>query len=52
MFFRALRSLRPTVVGDTADGWVVEAFDAGAGVVVGAPPRARDGLAVTAAVDS
>ena len=46
----ALRSVRPPVVGDTADGWVVEAFDAGAGVVVGAPPRARDGLAVTAAV--
>ena len=45
----ALRSTRPPVVGDTADGWVVEAFDAGAGVVVGTPPRARDGLAVSAA---
>ena len=44
-----LRSAGPPVVGDTADGWVVEAFDAGAGVVVGTPPRARDGLAVTAA---
>ena len=43
-----LRSAAPPVVGDTADGWVVEAFDAGAGVVVGTPPRARDGLAVTA----
>ena len=46
----ALRSVRPSVVGATADGWVVEAFDAGAGVVVGAPVRARDGLAVIAAV--
>ena len=44
-----LRSVGPPVVGDTADGWVVEAFDTGAGVVVGTPPRARDGLAVTAA---
>ena len=44
-----LRSVEPPVVGDTADGWVVEAFDTGAGVVVGTPPRARDGLAVTAA---
>ena len=26
-----LRSVGPRVVGDTADGWVVEAFDAGAG---------------------
>ena len=44
-----LRSVGPPVVGDTADGWVVEAFDAGAGIVVGTPPRAREGLAVTAA---
>ena len=44
-----LRSVGPPVVADTADGWVVEAFDTGAGVVVGTPPRARDGLAVTAA---
>ena len=44
-----LRSVGPPVVGDTAQGWVVEAFDTGAGVVVGTPPRARDGLAVTAA---
>ena len=44
-----LRSVGPPVVGDTADGWVVEAFDTGAGVVVGTPPRARTGLAVTAA---
>ena len=44
-----LRSVGPPVAGDTADGWVVEAFDNGAGVVVGTPPRARDGLAVTAA---
>lgn len=41
-----LRSVRPQVVGDTADHWVVEAFEAGAGVVVGVPPRAREGLAV------
>ena len=38
-----LRSVQPRVVGDTADHWVVEAFDAGAGVVVGAPPRAPRG---------
>ena len=44
-----LRSVGPPVVADTADGWVVEAFDTAAGVVVGTPPRARDGLAVTAA---
>ena len=41
-----LRSVQPHVVGDTADHWVVEAFDASAGVVVGTPPRAREGLAV------
>ena len=41
-----LRSVQPHAVGDTADHWVVEAFEAGAGVVVGAPPRAREGLAV------
>ena len=44
-----LRSVQPRVVGDTAEHWVVDAFDSGAGVVVGAPPRAREGLAVTTA---
>ncbi|MCY4373563.1 MAG: hypothetical protein OXC31_07270 [Spirochaetaceae bacterium] len=44
-----LRSVQPRVVGDTAEHWVVEAFDSGGGVVVGAPPRAREGLAVTTA---
>ena len=36
----------PRTLGRTSDGWVVEAFDAGAGVVVGTLPGARAGLAV------
>ena len=44
-----LRLVQPRVVGDTADHWVVEAFDTGAGVVVGTPANAREGLAVTTA---
>jgi RND family efflux transporter MFP subunit len=43
-----LRSMRPHVVGDTETAWVVKAFDTGSGVVVGAPPRAREGLPVAA----
>ena len=43
-----LRSFVPREVGRAADGWVVEAFDAGEGVVVGALPGARAGLAVVA----
>ena len=42
-----LRSFEPDPVGRTAEGWVVQAFDAGAGVVLGTLPGARDGLAVT-----
>ena len=43
-----LRSFVPRQIGRAADGWVVEAFDAGEGVVVGALPGARAGLAVVA----
>ena len=43
-----LRSLELETLGPTAEGWVVRAFDAGSGVVVGSLPGARDGLAVTA----
>ena len=42
-----LRSFEPDPVGRTGEGWVVRAFDAGAGVVLGILPGARDGLAVT-----
>ena len=44
-----LRSFVPREIGRAADGWVVEAFDAGEGIVVGALPGARAGLAVVAA---
>ena len=43
-----LRSFVPRELGRIADGWVVEAFDAGEGVVVGTLPGARAGLAVVA----
>ena len=45
----ALKSVVPRTLGRTDAGWVVEAFDAGEGVVVGAPPGARKGLAVAVA---
>ena len=45
----ALKSVVPKTLGRTGAGWVVEAFDAGEGVVVGAPPGARKGLAVATA---
>ena len=45
----ALKSVVPKTLGRTDAGWVVEAFDAGEGVVVGAPPGARKGLAVAVA---
>ena len=45
----ALKSVVPKTLGRADAGWVVEAFDAGEGVVVGAPPGARKGLAVTVA---
>ena len=44
-----LRAFVPRTLGRTGDGWVVEAFDAGEGVVVGALPGARAGLSVVVA---
>ena len=44
----ALRSLTPVTVDRTADGWIVEAFDAGDGVVVSALSGASEGLEVAA----
>lgn len=44
----ALRSLTPVTVGRTDAGWIVEAFDAGDGVVVSALSGASEGLKVTA----
>ena len=41
-----LSAFTPTTLGRTADGWVVQAFDAGEGVVVGVLPAAREGLEV------
>ena len=43
-----LSAFSPTTLGRTAAGWVVQAFDAGEGVVVGALPAAREGLEVEA----
>ena len=45
----ALASVKPRTVGRVDGGWVVEAFDAGDGVVLGTLPGAREGLAVTPA---
>ncbi|MXZ80225.1 MAG: hypothetical protein F4Z15_02400 [Gammaproteobacteria bacterium] len=42
----ALRSVTPVTVGRTADGWVVEGFDAGEGVVVSTLSGASEGLKV------
>ncbi len=42
----ALGEFAPHTLGHIADGWVVEAFDAADGVVVGAVPGAREGLKV------
>ncbi|MDE0703649.1 MAG: efflux RND transporter periplasmic adaptor subunit [Rhodospirillaceae bacterium] len=44
----ALTSLTPKSLGRTADGWIVEPFDAGEGVVVGVVAKAREGMQVTA----
>ena len=41
-----LSAFVPETVGRTATGWVVQAFDAGEGLVVGVLPGAREGLAV------
>ena len=45
----ALRGFEPETLGRSDAGWVVEAFDAGEGVVAGTLPGAREGLAVTVA---
>ncbi|MDE0060458.1 MAG: hypothetical protein OXI22_13425 [Defluviicoccus sp.] len=42
----ALDSLKPGTLGRSAAGWIVEAFDAGDGVVVGTLPAAAEGLKV------
>ena len=44
-----LRAFEPRTLGRTDEGWVVEVFDAGDGVVVGTLPGAREGLAVAVA---
>ena len=44
-----LRGFEPETLGRTGEGWVVEVFDTGDGVVVGTLPGAREGLAVTVA---
>ena len=44
-----LRAFEPRTLGRTDEGWVVEPFDAGEGVVVGALPGAREGLVVAVA---
>ena len=44
-----LRAHVPQSIGRTDEGWVVEVFDAGEGVVVGTLPGAREGLPVTVA---
>ena len=47
-----LRSFTPRTIGRTEAGWVVAAFDAAEGVVLGAVPAARAGLPVTVGVDA
>ena len=42
----ALKSFQPRSLGRTAAGWLVRAFEAGQGVVVGKVPAARPGLPV------
>ena len=42
-----LKAIKPRAIGRTDVGLVVEAFDAGDGIVVGVLPGAREGLAVT-----
>ena len=44
----ALHPLAPEAHGWTDSGWVVQAFDAGEGILVGTLPGAREGLAVAA----
>ena len=42
----ALRALNPVTVGRSAEGWIVETFESGDGVVVSAIAGAREGLRV------
>ncbi len=42
----ALKAVMPRTLGHADGGVVVEAFDAGEGIVVGSLPGAREGLAV------
>ena len=44
----ALQWFAPQVHGWTDEGWVVQAFDAGEGIVVGTLPGAQEGLKVAA----
>ena len=44
----ALAPFTPKTLGRTRDGWIVEPFDAGEGVVVGVLAKAREGLQVAA----
>lgn len=44
-----LRAVMPRSLGRTSGGWLVEAFDARGGVVLGRVPNAHPGLAVVAA---
>ena len=44
-----LRRVSPQILARTPEGLLVDAFDAGDGVVVGAVPGGREGLAVRTA---
>lgn len=44
-----LRRFEPKTIGRVQEGWVVDAFDTGEGVVVGKLPDARNGMAVALA---
>lgn len=45
----ALRTLKPSTIGRSSDGWIVEAFEPGDGVVVGVLAGASEGLKVSPA---
>ena len=45
----ALKALKPATIGRSSDGWVVEAFEPGEGVVVGVLAGASEGLKVSPA---
>ena len=48
----ALRAIQPVTVGRTPDGWIVETFEPGEGLVVSALSGAREGLNVDVTPDS